>query len=388
MIQPVSGWPDFTPSTTTTPTPSPSSCTTKWIIGALFYSHVRPPPLPENPRRARRFGAAHCRAFAADPFSLGVASGYPAPDGVVLWTRLGRQSSALVPVPVRWEVAADEAMKSIDCLRRNHCRRRRGPIPSMSRPKAFSPERWYWYRFSAGDAQSAVGRTRTAPRRRCRTAPRLRFAFASCQQYEQGYFGAYRHMVADAPDLVAFLGDYIYESTWGRDHVRKHDAARTVHARRLPRALRPLPFGPRSAGGACRVSRGSSPGTTTRSTTTMPTTGPRTAWSASRSSSAAPPRTAPTTSTCRCRVACARKGRTCASTRTSTGAQLARFYVLDDRQYRSWHACPRQGRRGGSNTVDIERCARAAGVRAARCSAARRSAGSRRARRLTRGAGT
>src|SRR5882672_8122431 len=32
MIQPVSSWLAFTPSTTTTPTESPSSCTTKWII--------------------------------------------------------------------------------------------------------------------------------------------------------------------------------------------------------------------------------------------------------------------------------------------------------------------------------------------------------------------
>ena len=57
-------------------------------------------------------------------------------------------------------------------------------------------------------------------------AARLRFAFASCAQYEQGWFGAYRHMANDNLDLVAFLGDYIYESSWGRDHVRKHDAGR------------------------------------------------------------------------------------------------------------------------------------------------------------------
>src|SRR5436853_3171518 len=55
MIQPLSCWPALTPSTTTTPTPSPSSCTTKWIIGALFYSHARPPPLPENAGCAGRF---------------------------------------------------------------------------------------------------------------------------------------------------------------------------------------------------------------------------------------------------------------------------------------------------------------------------------------------
>src|SRR5919206_91904 len=52
----------------------------------------------------------------------------------------------------------------------------------------------------------------------------LRFAFACCQQYEQGYYGAYRHAIADDPDLMVFLGDYIYESSWGKEHVRKHDA--------------------------------------------------------------------------------------------------------------------------------------------------------------------
>jgi alkaline phosphatase D len=88
-------------------------------------------------------------------------------------------------------------------------------------PRGLKPDRWYWYRFLAGDAVSPVGRTRTAPEAGA-LSPRLRFAFASCQQYEQGYFNAYRHIATDAPDLVAFLGDYIYESSWGSNHVRKH----------------------------------------------------------------------------------------------------------------------------------------------------------------------
>ncbi|MEK7874831.1 MAG: alkaline phosphatase D family protein, partial [Pseudomonadota bacterium] len=71
---------------------------------------------------------------------------------------------------------------------------------------------------------SPVGRTRTTP------APdaaleRLRFAFASCQQYEQGYYAAHRHLAAEDLDLIVFLGDYIYESSWGRNHVRKHATA-------------------------------------------------------------------------------------------------------------------------------------------------------------------
>jgi phosphodiesterase/alkaline phosphatase D-like protein len=40
---------------------------------------------------------------------------------------------------------------------------------------------------------------------------RMRFGFVSCSQYEQGYFSAYRHLADENPDVVMFLGDYIYE---------------------------------------------------------------------------------------------------------------------------------------------------------------------------------
>jgi alkaline phosphatase D len=90
-------------------------------------------------------------------------------------------------------------------------------------PRGLEPDRWYWYRFTAGDAVSPVARTRTAPAAGAAVA-RLRFAFASCQQYEQGWFTAHRLMAGDDLDLIAFLGDYIYESSWGREHVRKHGA--------------------------------------------------------------------------------------------------------------------------------------------------------------------
>src|SRR5438552_7006962 len=52
--------------------------------------------------------------FDRDPFTLGVASGCPRPDGVVLWTRLAPdplQVDAMDPVPmgVEWRIAEDEA---------------------------------------------------------------------------------------------------------------------------------------------------------------------------------------------------------------------------------------------------------------------------------------
>ena len=149
-----------------------------------------------------------------------------------------------------------------------------------------------------------------------------------------------------------------------------------VHARGLPRAPRALQVRPRICRRRTRPVRGSSPGTTTKSTTTTPTTGPRTAWSARRFSRAAPPRTAPITSTCRCRSACGPKGPTCASTRTSTGAALARFHILDDAPVPllAGLPAPRPARRLEHRR---HRALRApAASRAHACSAARRSAGS------------
>lgn len=176
------------------------------------------------PARAR---IAAAQRFERDPFALGVASGCPRPDGIVLWTRLapypleggGMPAQA---VRVRWEIARDEDFREID----QHGDALADPQFAHSvhvEVRGLRPDRMYWYRFFAGAAASPVGRTRTAPAPSADNT-RLRFAFASCQQYEQGYYGAYRHMAAEDVDLVIFLGDYIYESSWGRRHVRKHSA--------------------------------------------------------------------------------------------------------------------------------------------------------------------
>lgn len=170
--------------------------------------------------------------FAGNPFKLGVAAGYPAPDGIALWTRLAPEPLAPgggmdpVPVVVRWEIAEDERFARIadegveyatpDWAHSVHAESER-----------LRPDRDYWYRFHAGDATSAVGRFRTAPAFGAE-AGRLRFAFVSCQQFEQGWYAAYRHLVADSPDLVLHLGDYIYEASWGEQRVRRHEGPEPV----------------------------------------------------------------------------------------------------------------------------------------------------------------
>ncbi|HYF18480.1 MAG TPA: alkaline phosphatase D family protein [Ramlibacter sp.] len=148
-----------------------------------------------------------------DPFGLGVASGSPAPDSVVLWTRLvptrRLPEDGRTALPVRWEVAHDEGFHRIA---------RSGTaqaVPQLAHSvhveaDGLEPDRWYFYRFHLGEATSPVGRTRTLP------APdalpgRLRVGYASCQRWEHGYYAAHRHLRADQPDLVLFLGDYIYE---------------------------------------------------------------------------------------------------------------------------------------------------------------------------------
>ena len=168
---------------------------------------------------ARTLPARAQAAFRTYPFGLGVASGYPRPDGMVLWTRLVGDRDP-VPAPVRWEVARDEGFREIAASGTAEAHPDWAHAVHVE-PRGLAPDRWYWYRFHAGEATSPIGRTRTAPAADA-TPARLRFAFASCQQYEQGWFTAHRHIAADAPDLVAFLGDYIYESSWGTNHVRKH----------------------------------------------------------------------------------------------------------------------------------------------------------------------
>src|SRR5262249_39470408 len=56
----------------------------------------------------------------------------------------------------------------------------------------------------------------------------------SCSNYEHGYFSAYRHLADETPDLVVYLGDYIYEYIDQKtdNTVRKHSDG--LEAKTLP----------------------------------------------------------------------------------------------------------------------------------------------------------
>jgi alkaline phosphatase D len=163
--------------------------------------------------------------FQSTPFTLGVASGDPSADSVVLWTRLAidpLNGGGMPPQPieVQWQVGADERLSRIVRSGKTVASPEWGHSVHVD-VSGLEPHRWYWYQFRVADELSAIGRTRTFPRVRTE-ADRLRFAIASCQHFEQGYFTAYEHMVNEDLDLVMHLGDYIYENRGVQNAVRTH----------------------------------------------------------------------------------------------------------------------------------------------------------------------
>jgi alkaline phosphatase D len=181
------------------------------------------------------------RWSGGDPFALGVASGAPRPDGFVLWTRLAPDPLSPDPaapggmsggdVPVTYEIASDPAMR--DIVRRGTATAERAYAHSVHADvRGLPPGRSYWYRFISGDAASPVGRAMT-PVAAGTPLARMRFGFVSCSNYEQGYFSAYRHLADENPDVVMFLGDYIYEYVEQvRPTVRTHSDG--IEAATLP----------------------------------------------------------------------------------------------------------------------------------------------------------
>lgn len=164
-------------------------------------------------------------ALSDYPFSLGVASGDPAPDGFVIWTRLAPKpieggGMPDVPVEVAWQVAEDEGMTKI--VRQGTTVATPDWAHSVHVEVAgLQPNRWYWYQFKAAGDTSPKARTRTMPA--LDSSPdRLRFVFASCQHYEAGYFTAYEHMAREELDLVVHLGDYIYDGPGRPKQKRVH----------------------------------------------------------------------------------------------------------------------------------------------------------------------
>ena len=173
-----------------------------------------------GPRRVSAFEPA------APPFTLGVASGDPAHNSVVLWTRIAPDplnggGAGPDPITVTWEVATDPGMARV--VRRGRVIARRESAHSVRvRVLGLAPDRWYWYRFRVGGDVSPVGRTRTFPPPDSDPAL-LHFAFVSCQHFEDGFYTAWAHLAQEEElDFVVHLGDYLYEGAATLGGVRQH----------------------------------------------------------------------------------------------------------------------------------------------------------------------
>jgi alkaline phosphatase D len=153
--------------------------------------------------------------FKQNPFSLGVASGDPAADGFVLWTRLApepleaRGGMSVLPVTVTCEIATDPDLKQVIRSGSDVARIELGHSVHVE-VEGLEPARDYFYRFRVGDTESRIGRARTLPVPGAEVA-QLRFAAAGCQAWEGGYYAAWRGIADENFDMVFHYGDYIYE---------------------------------------------------------------------------------------------------------------------------------------------------------------------------------
>jgi alkaline phosphatase D len=167
--------------------------------------------------------------FGSDPFALGIASGSPTHDSAVLWTRIvgfANNGDISGDITVRWEVAHDHQFKQP--VQTGQATATAALAHSVHvELSGLEPDRWYHYRFMAGNAVSSTGRTRTFPAPGA-NVKKLRLAYASCQHWEHGYFSAYRHMLQENLDTVLFLGDYIYEYGGSSRGVRRAAGANAV----------------------------------------------------------------------------------------------------------------------------------------------------------------
>lgn len=168
--------------------------------------------------------SAERRRWKINPFALGVASGRPRADSVVLWTRLifGDEDRAVgtEALRVQVEVFADAALKRRVQKAEVVTNEARGHSVHVHLQQ-LQPSTDYWYRFIQGDASSTVGHTRTAPALNA-DVRELRIALSSCQHYEHGQFIAHREIAQQKLDFVLFMGDYIYESSNPKYAIRKH----------------------------------------------------------------------------------------------------------------------------------------------------------------------
>jgi len=157
-------------------------------------------------------GALSLRGFAVDKpvaahFTHGIASGDPLADRVILWTRVLPGSGNAAAVPCAWQVATDKTFETVIASGEAVARAERDFTVKVD-AAGLTPGTSYCYRFMAHGVTSPVGCTRTLP---TGAVSEFKMAVASCSNYPQGFFHAYRDIAESELDAVLHLGDYLYE---------------------------------------------------------------------------------------------------------------------------------------------------------------------------------
>jgi alkaline phosphatase D len=146
-------------------------------------------------------------------FPQSVASGDPTPDGVVLWTRLAPdryRDGESVTATVARDEAFDDVVGTYEVP---------GGVVGpgtdytvrLTLDGELDPGTAYHYRFAYRGVASRTGRCRTLPAPDA-SPDSVSFALCTCQDYRNGYYGAYGHVAEADVDFLVHLGDFIYES--------------------------------------------------------------------------------------------------------------------------------------------------------------------------------
>ena len=296
----------------------------------------------------------HARASAEPRFAAGIASGEPTPSSLVLWTRLFGPDLGERPIPVEWELAEDEAFTRI-AARGTETALAAWAHSVHAEPSGLQPNRPYWYRFTALGQRSPAGRTRTAPA--ADALARLRLIIASCQRYDVGHYAAWGHAAASEPDLIVFLGDYIYETGSPPGRLRPHQggAVKTLDQYRSR-------YAQYKSDAHLQAAHAAAPWMVTwddhevdndyaslQGQRLQPDFAAQraAAYQAYWEHMPLPHRLKPDLKV---------PGGALRLFRRHDWGRLARIHLLDDRQYRDPQVCPRPQMGGGSNTVTVRDC--------------------------------
>ncbi len=158
-------------------------------------------------------------AEAPAHFTHGVASGDPLSDRVILWTRVIPQEAGNA-LTVNWRVATDQTFAHVVASGQTSASEASDYTIKVD-ATGLQPNRRYFYRFNALGINSATGTTKTLPDG---AATNFTIGVASCSNFPQGFFNAYRHMAETDLDVVLHLGDYIYEypeAEYANDYARE-----------------------------------------------------------------------------------------------------------------------------------------------------------------------